>query len=91
MSDLHIRKLDPKTKYILKEFAKKKGVSLNAYICAILKEHAISPDVRAIDDKYRSILENQTVIIKEALDRNNQIIETNTNLILELEKEHWRK
>lgn len=81
MADFYIRKLDDEIKTRLARQARENGVSLNKYICSILEDYALHPQLRSTEDRFSALAENMTMLYRELLEKNNRILLENTGML----------
>ena len=81
MADIYIRKMDDEIKTRLTRLARENGVSLNKYICSILGDYVLHPELRSTEDRYIALAENMVMLYKHLLEKNNSILLENTSVL----------
>ncbi len=66
VTELKIRNLNPTTNIRLRELAKEKGMSLNAYLKVMLDLTAIQPEILIVEDKYSTLVDLMASLIKDS-------------------------
>ncbi|MBC2261213.1 hypothetical protein HCB45_06345 [Listeria sp. FSL L7-0091] len=69
MKDFHLRKVPDTTFAFLKDRADEANISINKYIIAVLNQHAVLPEIQAVESKFSELV--QATI--EVVDSNNQL------------------
>lgn len=69
MKDFHLRKLPDTTFAFLKDRADEANVSINKYIIAVLNQHAVLPEIQAVESKFSELAK----VTVDVLESNNQL------------------
>lgn len=69
MKDFHLRKLPDTTFAFLKDRADEANISINKYIIAVLNQHAVLPEIQAVESKFSELAK----VTVDVLESNNQL------------------
>ena len=87
MADFYIRGMDEDIKSRLTQQAKTKGLSLNRYVCSILSDYALHPELKYTEDRYAALAKNITAMYEQLQDKTTDALaEVITVLDLVLER-----
>lgn len=81
MADIYLRDIDEEIKHKLKMQAKRKGVSLNSYIKALLTSYCLKGEVINLDDKYRNLFKDMTSLYQSLVEKTSLVIEENSHVL----------
>lgn len=81
MADIYLRDIDEDIKHKFKMQAKRKGVSLNSYIKALLTSYCLKGEVINLDDKYRNLFKDMTSLYQSLVEKTNLVIEENSHIL----------
>lgn len=80
--EIKVRNLDPVVVDKIDSLARRKGISREEYIRRYLASLSTMEDVVEVEDKYRRLID----VLVERLDFSDTIIESNTELLKEIQK-----
>ena len=89
MAEYHIRGLDEAAVSRLEAFAREKGMSLNKYMCRVLEDHALRPELKAAEDRYTTLANTMTKLYQRLLEQTTDQLAENT-LVLQKASEMIR-
>lgn len=78
MAEILIRGLDDDIKLRLMQQARKKNLSLTKYLCSILTDYALHPEMKNTEDKYTVLAKNMVMLYQEIQKRTNERLAENT-------------
>lgn len=93
MSTAYIRGIDEKTYTVLQKEAKRKEISLSELVRQILDHHVSRREIEAIDQKYRTFVQEQIALYRMDQDEMRQLLAQNGRLYLQIMEtlERWDK
>ena len=78
MAEILIRGLEDDIKTRLAQQAREKKLSLTKYLCSILTDYALHPELKNTEDKYTALTKNMVMLYREIQDRTNERLAENT-------------
>lgn len=93
MSIVHVRGIDERVYTVLQKEAKKKNISFSELIRQILNQYVSRIEIEAVDQKYRTFVQEQIALYRMDQDEMRQILMQNSRLYLQIMEtlERWDK
>lgn len=86
MPDIYIRDINPEVKVKLQKIAADKKMSLNALLKNVLTDYSLSPETRAVGDKYKDLFNSMTTLFVEQQKQLAETITENTYVLQKIEE-----
>ena len=81
MADLFVRGLEDDIKTRLAQQARENGVSLTKYVCNILTDYALRPELKSTEDRYTALVKNMAALYQSLQHQTNQLLSENINAL----------
>ena len=78
MAEILIRGLEDDIKHRLMQQARRKNLSLTKYLCSILTDYALHPELKNTEDKYAVLTKNMAMLYENLQKRTNERLSENT-------------
>ena len=78
MAEILIRGMEDDIKHRLMQQARRKNLSLTKYLCSILTDYALHPELKNTEDKYAVLTKNMAMLYENLQKRTNERLSENT-------------
>ena len=78
MAEIKIRGLDEDIKSRLVKQAAERKLSLSKYICSILTDYALHPELKNTEDKYAVLTKNMAMLYRDLQKKTNERLSENS-------------
>ena len=78
MAEILVRGLEDDIKHRLMLQARRKNLSLTKYLCSILTDYALHPELKNTEDKYAVLTKNMAMLYENLQKRTNEQLSENT-------------